>query len=47
MVTLKNKIAIGCLVQWYEIKIVEEYIHSVRNALELVDNVENVVLDFV
>lgn len=47
MVTLKNKIAIGCLVQWYEIKIVEEYIQSVRNALELVDNVEHIILDFV
>ena len=44
---LNNKFAIGCLVQWYEIEMIEEYIQSVRNSLELVDNKENVILDFV
>ena len=44
---LTNKIAIGCLVQWYEIEIIDEYIQSIRNALDLVDNKENIVLDFV
>jgi len=41
---LNNKFAIGCLVQWYEIEMIEEYIQSVRNSLELVDNKENVNL---
>ena len=35
---LENKIAIGCLVQWYEIEIIEDYIKSVRHALDLVEN---------
>tara|TARA_B100002019_G_scaffold250494_1_gene230387 strand:- start:938 stop:1897 length:960 start_codon:yes stop_codon:yes gene_type:complete len=44
---LKTKFAIGCLVQWYEIEMVGEYIQSVNNALELVDNPQNITLDFV
>ena len=43
---LNNKIAIGCLVQWYEIKIIEEYITSVKEALKGIDNKENIILDF-
>ena len=39
---LNNKFAIGCLVQWYEIEMIEEYIQSVRNSLDLVDNRENI-----
>ena len=42
---LTNKFAIGCLVQWYEIEIIEEYLQSLKNALELVDNRENVIID--
>ena len=30
MVKLNNKFAIGCLVQWYEIEIVGEYIESLK-----------------
>ena len=43
--TLSNKIAIGCLIQWYEIEIIEEYLQSVKNAVDLIDNKENVVID--
>tara|TARA_R110001592_G_scaffold246930_1_gene508929 strand:+ start:1245 stop:2222 length:978 start_codon:yes stop_codon:yes gene_type:complete len=42
---LNNKIAIGCLVQWYEIEMIEEYIQSLVNAMELVQNRENVTID--
>ena len=42
---LNNKIAIGCLVQWYEIEMIEEYIQSLVNAMELVQNKENVTID--
>ena len=43
---IKNKFAIGCLVQWYEIKIVEEYIESVNQSLSEIDNSENIIIDF-
>jgi hypothetical protein len=42
---LKNKFAIGCLVQWYEIEMIGEYLRSVKNALDVVDNRENVIVD--
>ena len=42
---LKNKYAIGCLVQWYEIEIFEEYLESLMNALKDIDNKENVIVD--
>ena len=42
---LNNKFAIGCLVQWYEIEIVEEYLQSLKNALDIIDNKENVIID--
>ena len=45
MVKLKNKFAIGCIVQWYEIEMVEEYLQSVKNALDAIDNKQNIVVD--
>ena len=42
---LKNKFVIGCLVQWYEIELIEEYLQSVRQALKYVENSENVIID--
>ena len=42
---LNNKFAIGCLVQWYEIEIIEEYLQSVKNAIEPIENKENVIVD--
>ncbi len=46
MYKLNNKFAIGCLVQWYEIEIVEEYVKSVKKTLEVIENKENVIVDF-
>ena len=46
MIKLNNKFAIGCLVQWYEIDIIEEYINSVKKSLEQIENKENVIVDF-
>ncbi len=46
MSKINNKFAIGCLVQWYEIEIIEEYIDSVKQALKQVDNPENVIVHF-
>ena len=37
---LNNKFAIGCLVQWYEIEIFEEYFESLKGALKDIDNKE-------
>tara|TARA_R100000808_G_C2151403_1_gene160444 strand:- start:3119 stop:4141 length:1023 start_codon:yes stop_codon:yes gene_type:complete len=45
MTKLKNKFAIGCLVQWYEVDIVEEYLHSVAKAITNIENRKNVVVD--
>ena len=42
---LKNKFAIGCIVQWYEIELVDEYLQSVKDALVGVENKENVIVD--
>jgi len=42
----KTKIAIGCLVQWYESTIVTDYIRSLHIALE-VYGYENVQVDFI
>jgi len=41
---MKTKFAIGCLVQWYEIEIIEEYIESVTDAIDKYDG--EVLLDF-
>tara|TARA_R100000951_G_scaffold116160_1_gene126798 strand:- start:1384 stop:2352 length:969 start_codon:yes stop_codon:yes gene_type:complete len=46
MYKLENKFAIGCLVQWYEIEIIEEYIESLKQSLSQIDNRENVIVDF-
>ena len=35
---LNNKFAIGCLVQWYEINMVEEYVESVKQAINHLEN---------
>ena len=32
---LNNKFALGCLVQWYEIELIEEYIQSVKKYSKL------------
>ena len=42
---LKNKFAIGCLIQWYEIEMIEEYLQSVKNSVDFVDNKKNIVID--
>tara|TARA_Y100001963_G_scaffold156207_1_gene249238 strand:+ start:2456 stop:3439 length:984 start_codon:yes stop_codon:yes gene_type:complete len=44
---LKNKFAIGCLVQWYEIDLIGEYIESLKQSLKEIENKENVHIDFV
>ena len=31
---MTTKFAIGCLIQWYEVDIIEEYIDSLRDALD-------------
>ena len=45
MANLKYKYAIGCLIQWYEVELVGEYLQSVKNSLDTVDNKENVIID--
>ena len=42
---LSNKFAIGCLVQWYEIELVEEYLQSVKNTVDMIDNKNHVIID--
>ena len=42
---LNNKFAIGCIVQWYEIEMIEEYLQSVKNAIEPIENKKNVTVD--
>ena len=42
---MRTKFAIGCLVQWYEVEIVEEYIRSLESALETLENPINVTVD--
>ena len=41
---MKTKFAIGCLVQWYESEIIEEYIESLREAINEYD--AEVIVDF-
>ena len=38
MIQLNNTFAIGCLVQWYEIDIVDEYIESLKDAINYIDD---------
>ena len=44
-----NKIAIGCFVQWYEAKMIGDYLRSLKNALDFLDDYEddssNVIID--
>ncbi len=42
---IKNKIAIGCLVQWYEIELIDEYLISLRNAVREIKNRKNIIVD--
>ena len=42
---MKTKFAIGCLVQWYEIEIVGEYIESLKQSLKHQDD-KNIIVDF-
>jgi len=41
---MKTKIAIGCLVQWYECDIIEEYVESLKDAIKNYDG--EVTIDF-
>jgi len=45
MIKLNNKFAIGCLIQWYEIEIIKEYLQSVKNSLDDIENKRNVTID--
>ena len=38
MIKINNKFAIGCLIQWYEIEMIGEYLQSVKNSIENIDN---------
>jgi len=42
---LKNKFAIGCLVQFYEVDIIQDYLSSVQKSLIGIENRENVIVD--
>ena len=42
---MKTKFAVGCLVQWYEIEIIEEYIESLRQVINQIENKENVLVN--
>ena len=42
---LTNKIAIGCLVQFYEIEIIQDYLKSVKYALDGIENKKSVIID--
>ena len=41
---MKTKFAIGCLVQWYECDIIEEYLDSLKDAIDAYDG--EVIVDF-
>ncbi len=43
---IQNRFAIGCLVQWYEINMIEEYIASVKQALKQIENPQDIIVDF-
>ena len=45
MIELKNKFAIGCLAQWYEVEVIGEYIDSIKQSLEQISNKDNVIVD--
>jgi hypothetical protein len=41
---MKTKFAIGCLVQWYEIEIIEEYLESLTDAVDYAKN-KDIIID--
>ena len=41
---MKTKFAIGCLVQWYECDIIEEYVESLKDAIKNYDG--EIIIDF-
>ena len=41
---MKTKFAIGCLIQWYECNIIEEYLDSLQDAISKYDG--EVLVDF-
>ena len=45
MIKLKNKFAIGCLIQWYEIELIPLYLESVKQSLDHIENKENIIVD--
>ena len=42
---MKTKFAIGCLVQWFECDIIEEYVDSLKDAINCYDK-DQVIVDF-
>ena len=42
---LNNTFAIGCLIQWYEIELIEEYLQSVKSAVDTLENKKNVIIE--
>ena len=44
-IDVDTKIAIGCIVQWYEVEMYEEYLDSVINAINFVDDKSKVIVD--
>ena len=44
-IDVDTKIAIGCIVQWYEVEMYEEYLDSVINAINFVDKKDKVIVD--
>ena len=47
MIKLKNKFAIGCLIQWYEIELIPLYLESVKQSLDHIENKENISYDLI
>ena len=43
--SMKTKFAIGCLVQWFECDIIEEYVDSLKDAINCYDK-DQVIVDF-
>jgi hypothetical protein len=42
---LKYRYAIGCIIQWYEVEIYEDYIQSVINSVKNIENKDSVIVD--
>ena len=42
---MKTKFAIGCLVQWFECDIIEEYVDSLKDAINCYDK-DQIIVDF-